>query len=68
MIVFDGKLYIFGCTIAVPIFVGLFKKAADEHAQRDYLFYLAVGHTRLHVSIYICVIHVDLPTIKIFFN
>ena len=27
----------------------LFKRSQDETAKRDYLFYLAVGHTRLKV-------------------
>jgi len=27
----------------------LFKKTKDETAKRDYLYYLAIGHTRLKV-------------------
>ena len=30
-------------------FADLFHKAGDENAKRDYLYYLAVGHTRLKV-------------------
>lgn len=32
------------------LFVELFQKAPDESSQRDYLFFLAVGYTRIKVS------------------
>ena len=36
---------------SVSLFVDLFKKASDDTARRDYLYYLAVGYTRIKVNL-----------------